>query len=322
VRTSNFDEGSGQLRGEQATTMESAARGQADYALGHGEHELARLTHQGKAFLPFTRQLFEQAGLGAGMRVLDVGSGAGDVCFLVNELVGPTGKVIGIDRAEQAVQWSRQRARSMEMKNVEFLTCDANDFSSKEPFDAIVGRFVLMYCPNPVETIRTLARLLRPGGLIVFQEFDMRYVRSHPLAPTFERATAWMRETFRATGTQVQLGTDLYSVFVTAGLPDPCLRMDVLLGGGQNFPGYEILAGTIQSLLPVMEQLGIATTAEVNLPTLAKRMRDEVIAMNGIAFSPALIGGWSRKSDESQGRFGGKRGPADFDPGPSVLNCT
>ena len=274
--------------------MESAARGQAGYALGHGEHELARLSRQGKAFLPFTRQLFHEAGLGKGMRVLDVGSGAGDVSFLVTELVGPAGKVIGIDRAEPAVQWARARARSLEMKGVEFVTCEANDVTSTESFDAIVGRFVLMYCPHPEETLRKLARLLRPGGLMVFQEFAMGYVRSHPSAATFDRATEWMRDTFRASGTKIDLGADLYSVFVGADLPAPSMRMDVLIGGGETFPGYEILAGTIQSLLPVMELLGIATAAEANVTTLAQRMREEAIARKCIAFSPALIGAWAR----------------------------
>ena len=69
-------------------------------------------------------------------------------------------------------------------------------------------------------------------------------------------------------GSRVQLGADIYSLFVIAGLPGPSMRMDVLIGGSERFPGYEILAETIQSLMPVMERLGIATVAEVNLPTL------------------------------------------------------
>jgi ubiquinone/menaquinone biosynthesis C-methylase UbiE len=276
--------------------MKTAVTGQRGYALGHGEHELARLSHQGRVFLPFTKQLFEQAGLSAGMRVLDVGSGAGDVSFLAAEGVGPTGRVIGIDRAEQAVQWSNNRARSLEMRNVEFVTCDVSEMHRTDSFDAIVGRFVLMYCPNPVQAIRNLARHLRPGGIMVFQEFDMSYVRAHPAAPTFQRASELMTGTLHAMGAHLQLGADLYSLFVTAGLPGPSMRMDVLIGGGERFPGYEILAETIQSLLPAMERLGIATAAEVNLPTLVQRMRDEVMASKGVAFSPALIGAWSRKS--------------------------
>jgi SAM-dependent methyltransferase len=138
-------------------------------------------------------------------------------------------------------------------------------------FDVIVERLVLMYYPDPVAAIRKLIRHLRPGGLMVFQEFDMDYVRSHPPAPTFERAAAWMKRTFAATGTHIRLGSDLYSVFVAAGLPSPKLRIDGLIGGGPDFPAHDLMAGAIQSILPVAERTGIVV-------------------------SPALVGAWSRKS--------------------------
>jgi hypothetical protein len=133
-------------------------------------------------------------------------------------------------------------------------------------------------------------------GLMVFQEFDMDYVRTRPSAPTFERAAELMKRALRAAGTRIQLGSELYPVFMAAGLPGPSLRMDILIGGGVKFQGYDILAGTIQSLLPVMEQLGITTASEISFPTLAERMRDEVVTGKGVALSPALIGAWSRKS--------------------------
>jgi hypothetical protein len=71
--------------------------------------------------------------------------------------------------------------------------------------------------------------------------------------------------------------------------------MDAVIGGGSEFP-CEILVALMQSLLPVMEKLGVATAKEVELSTLVERMRNEVIARRGIVLSPALIGAWSRKS--------------------------
>lgn len=276
--------------------MENAASRLSGYALGHDAHELTRLSRQGEVFLPFTRQLFEEAGVGSGMRILDVGSGAGDVSFLAADFAGSAGRVTGVDCAEAAVQWATTRSLARRTENVEFLLGDPTEMVFKAPFDAVVGRFVLMYYADPIRAIRSLARHLRPGGIMVFQEYDMSYVRSHPAAPTFERASKLMTGTLHTMGTRVHLGADLYSVFVSAGLPGPSMRMDVLIGGGDKFPGYEILAETIQSLLPAMERFGIATAAEVNVPSLAERMREEVMARNGVAFSPALIGAWSRKS--------------------------
>src|SRR5215470_2706900 len=130
---------------------------QTGYALGHSAHELERLSHQGRAFEPFTRQLFEQAGVVAGMRILDVGCGAGDVTILAADFVGPSGKVIGVDHAEAAVEWARARSQALRVENVQFLEGDPTLMEFDEQFDAVVGRLVLMYYPDPIAAIRKLA---------------------------------------------------------------------------------------------------------------------------------------------------------------------
>jgi cyclopropane fatty-acyl-phospholipid synthase-like methyltransferase len=78
-----------------------------EYALGHSPSELERLASQAKLLEPFTRRVFEQAGISRGMNVLDVGSGSGDVAFLVREMVGPEGHVTGADHAPEAVKSPR-----------------------------------------------------------------------------------------------------------------------------------------------------------------------------------------------------------------------
>lgn len=271
------------------------AQSPASYALGHSQHELARLSRQGQAFLPFTRQLFEQAGIGPGMRVLDVGCGAGDVSFLAAELVGPRGEVLGMDQASAAIEWASACAASLKFHNVRFLQGDPVLMQFEPPFDAVVGRFVLMYYLDPVEAVRKLASQVRPGGLLVFQEFDMENFRAQPAAPTLERAAEWIKQTFRATGARIQAGMELYSAFLAAQLPAPSLRLDAIIGGGEDFP-CELIAEGIRSLLPVMEAHGIASAGEVGLPTLLERIREEIVAANGVVVSPAVIGAWCRKA--------------------------
>ena len=120
-------------------------------------------------------------------------------------------------------------------------------------------------------------------------------VSSLPLAPTYERTVGWIKQALSATGARTQLGLELYSVFLAAGLPGPLMRMDALIGGGPDSPAYELVADVIRSLLPVMEKLKITTATEVDLSTLAQRMRDELLASKGVVLSPGLIGAWSRK---------------------------
>ena len=67
------------------------------YVVGRSEGEARRLERQAELFELPTRRLFEAAGISSGMKVLDLGSGAGDVAFLAAELVGPTGRVVGVD---------------------------------------------------------------------------------------------------------------------------------------------------------------------------------------------------------------------------------
>lgn len=268
---------------------------QTTYALGHSEQELERLNRQADAFEAFTFQLFQQAGITAGMRVLDVGCGSGDVSFLAAELVGPSGEVIGADCASAAVNHATARAQAKGIANVKFLEGDPAELQLDPLFDAVVGRLVLMYYPDPVDAVRKLAGHLRDRGLIVFQEFDFANWRSLPPAPTFDHLKDWVTQALGATGARTELGLELHSVFLAAGLPNPSMRMDALIGGGADIPAYELVADVTRSLLPLMEKLKITTAAEIDLPTLAQRMRDEVVAAKGVVVSPGLIGAWARK---------------------------
>jgi ubiquinone/menaquinone biosynthesis C-methylase UbiE len=275
--------------------MKTPETRQPFYALGHSEQELQRLSRQGQALGPFTRQLFEEAGISRGMCVLDVGCGSGDVAFLAADLVGPSGKVVGVDRERRAVDWANSRANSQGATNVTFVEGDPAEMEFDQKFDAIVGRLVLMYYPDPVCALRKLRQHVRPEGLIVFQEMDMANARSLPVAPVFERSVTWIKQTLDATGARTQLGLELYPVFVQAALPGPSMRIDALIGGGPECPVYEILADVVRSLLPAMEKLNVASATEVEISTLAQRMRDEVVALKGAVVSAGFIGAWSRK---------------------------
>ena len=123
----------------------------------------------------------------------------------------------------------------------------------------------------------------------------MANARSLPLAPVFERSVTWVKQTLKATGARTQLGLELYPVFVQAALPGPSMRIDAWIGGGPQCPVYEILADVVKSLLPVMEKLNIANAMEVEISSLAQRMRDEVVALKGVVVSVGFVGAWSRK---------------------------
>ena len=94
--------------------MSASTRTDAIYIHGHSARETARLIAQAREREPAGRRLLQDAGLAPGMRVLDVGSGAGDVALLAAEIVGPGGAVVGVDANAAILETARGRAQAAE----------------------------------------------------------------------------------------------------------------------------------------------------------------------------------------------------------------
>ena len=267
------------------------------YVLGRSEVESQRLIKQATFLRPSTERVFRKAGISEGMRVLDLGCGAGDVSFLAAELVGPTGSVVGIDVDPGVLAVARARANERGLTWVKFEERAVDTFTTTELFDAVVGRFVLIYQADPVASLRHVSRLVRSGGLVVMQEPDFRVgIATVPTVALWQHVQHWIAETFRRGGVHYDIGGRLYHVFRLAGLPGPALLEHISAGGGATMrPFCENSAEIVRSLLPRIEQFGIASTTEVQVETLADRLEHETCAAEcQITYIP-IVGAWTAK---------------------------
>jgi ubiquinone/menaquinone biosynthesis C-methylase UbiE len=263
--------------------------------MGRSEHETTRLQRQAQLYGPLTRRLFVEAGVGTGMRVLDVGTGAGDVALLVAELVGPSGQVVGIDTDPDILDVARSRVKTSGWTNVTFVSGDIRIALLDGAFDAIVGRFVLPFVGNRVEMLRSCAGRLRPGGLLVFQEHDAgAFYRAVPASPLVERWRHWIFQLLEARGIDPGFAMHLYGDFCSAGLHAPQMRYEVPIGGGPDWIGYEFLPDHIRSVQDLFIEHGIATHDEMDLDTLAARVRDDVVNSHGVFCAMPALGVWAR----------------------------
>jgi SAM-dependent methyltransferase len=228
------------------------------------------------------------------MRVLDLGAGAGDVALLAARLVGSDGEVVGVERDAAAVAAATARFDRMGLSNVRIVQGDAQTLDGVEAgFDAVVGRLVLMYLPDPVAALARASQLLRPGGLVCFQEGDMTYDWAAPMTPLWRQARAWFLETLQRARVAPSMGLSLYSCFVASGLPAPELRLECAVAGSAKAfaRGW---ANVIRGVLPMMERLGVASATDVQPDTLAERLARDVVATDGIVIGPPLVAAWAR----------------------------
>ena len=263
-----------------------------DYVLGHRAEELARLDGQGKMLEPATRLALQLAGVAPGMRVDDLGTGTGEVALLVAELVGPEGSVLAVDRAADGLAYAATKLADRGVTNIELVEADVASYVPDEPVDAVVGRLVLSYLPDPVATIRRLAAMLRPGGVYVALEYDTESVRSAPQTPLVARLAELMNAAFSAVGTPQTLGPHLAGMLRTAGLGDAqSIGLQAYLGPDDPM-GPAMLAGVIASLAPAIVGHGLADAAELDLPTLRERIAAESGQAGSAMVVPTLVAAW------------------------------
>lgn len=270
------------------------------YPFQSSQDERLRLIAQGELVAPLTQRLFERAGITSGMRVLDIGSGSGDVAFLAARFVGLQGSVIGADRDPAQVAFAEQRAKANGLSNVRFLAADFRQIELNPAVDAIVGRLVLMYAADPLDALRRALRNLRAGGVIALQESVIDYdgpVLIEPLNCLAARAAEWFRAGFKHAGVHSRMGMRLFGLMRAAGL-DPSIEIDMLVPVQQGPEGelFRILTSVVRSQIPAIVASGAATEAEIDIETLEQRLIGDAPPGGVVGyFNSGHVGVWAKK---------------------------
>jgi len=268
---------------------------QDDYAFGRDRAEYERLIEQAEIFRPLTERMLRSAGIGAGMHVLDVGCGAGDVSFLVSALVGADGSVTGVDLDGDAIGVAEQRRAAQGITNISFRHADARSLDPGPLFDAAVGRFALMFIHDPTEALRLFAQRVRPGGILAFCE-QVASVTATPAGrqPVLAALLALFTSAFERSGARPDIGAELYSRMRDAGLqPDSRPLAEFVLCPARDPAAYRRWALFARSTLPKIVQYGLGAEEEIR-HSVEHDLREELLATTGLVpLSWLMIGQWA-----------------------------
>jgi ubiquinone/menaquinone biosynthesis C-methylase UbiE len=177
-----------------------------EYILGTGDQESARLRLQHRLWSAAAHRLWEQAGIAPGQTVLDVGCGPGNATVDLAQIVGEGGRVIAVDESPLFLKQLHDRVSGLRLSNVERLLGDVREVDDllpdlSERVDLAYARWVMCFVANPDEVVDAVARLLRPGGHFIVQDyFDYERMTLAPRSEIFSRIVRGVAESWRSRG--------------------------------------------------------------------------------------------------------------------------
>lgn len=266
------------------------------YPLPASDAEHERLMVQARLLRPWTERFLRAGGLRAGMSVLDLGSGIGDVSLLAAEITGPQGRVLGIDRDEVITNKALLRvAREGLAGNVSFEVADLGEFRPGGRFDAVIGRYVLLYQEDPAAVLRHYAHFLRPGGVVIFHEIDLINANpSWPVCPAWDDPYQLLERAYQASGAAPDFGRRLSRAYFSAGLPTPAVEATIPIAAGPESPVLDWIARSLRSLGPLLERSGASLPAGLDSGALIEQWRQAIVTQGVQLQGPVQYGAWTR----------------------------
>jgi ubiquinone/menaquinone biosynthesis C-methylase UbiE len=179
--------------------VESAER---EYVLGTGDVEIRRLGVQHEAWREQAQAAWATAGVSAGQTVVDVGCGPGYATLDLAQRVGPTGRVIAIDRSRRFLDFLSAQAKARGLSNIECLERDLDaDPLPENCADHVWSRWVFIFVRGPRALLARVQRMLRPGGTLILHEYtDYASWRSEPASAEIAAFVGAVMQSWRDEG--------------------------------------------------------------------------------------------------------------------------
>jgi len=261
---------------------------QEKYLLANQPSELNRLQLQSRVWEPAGRQLLSRVGDGSGRHALDVGCGALGWLRILSDWVGPSGRVVGTDVDESLLGAARSFVDAEGISNVGLVVDDLFDSRLKPgSFDLVHARFVIAPLGRGREQVNSYRRLVRTGGSLVLEEWDLGSWHFNPPAPAAERLIQLLSEIFAALGGEA--GRGLPQLLREVGIEEPEIAGHLIA----LKPGHPYLRLPLQFSVALESRL-LERLSEDELASLRRNAETELAEQGRWGTSFTLIQSWGR----------------------------
>jgi SAM-dependent methyltransferase len=208
-----------------------------DYVLGTHDDEIDRLELQHRVWRPRALDAWRRAGFTVGQTLLDIGCGPGMATVDLSEIVGPTGRVVAIDRSRRFLDALESRRMQRGLDNITTFEIDLDeaDLPARQ-VDGAWSRWVFAFVKRPRDLLARVREALKPGGVLVLHEyFDYSTWRVAPRSAEFEEFVRVVMESWRQSGGEPDVGLDLPIWLEELGFETRSLRPIIDVVPASNF---------------------------------------------------------------------------------------
>jgi SAM-dependent methyltransferase len=264
------------------------------YLLGDSPAEIRHLIEQAEVYAEEATELFELIGVDAGSAAIDVGCGVLGVLRLLADRVGPTGRVVGLDREARMVESGRQFAERLGL-GVEYIHADATASGLPDrSFDLTHARTLLLNVQNPQEILAEMVRITKPGGVVAVQEPDASAWTCDPPHPAFDILRAAILSAYRRTGKDFNIGRRIARMLTDAACSDVRVRATARVTQPGDY--YHTFLLTIAELVrEVIVQTGELTGDEFDSYT--QTLRRHLETPGTITCQPLILQAWGQTAN-------------------------
>ena len=261
------------------------------YAIRGGREGYERLQLLARERWPDTSDLLAWAGVGPGLRCVDLGCGGGEVTFQIARLVGPDGQATGVDMDEVKLALAREAAQEHGVDNVEFRALDVNEWDEANAYDVVYCRFLLHHLSRPVDLLRRMWAGVRSGGVLIIEDADFDGWYCHPPNAGLDFFVRTYRAVLERRGGDAAGGRKVYAYLLEAGVPDAHVK--VVQPSHTSGDTKALALSTLQATAAAITEEGVATADEIEaaLADLSDFTRDPTTLIGG----PRIFQYWWRR---------------------------